>query len=235
MKMRKIIIPCIAALTGLYLAACTAKEEHQEHSEHEDHAHEDHSERRAHGDHEEQGEEKVVRLPESGWEEFGIDVTPATAGTLKIHVTLPGEIAVNQDRLAHIVPRFSGVAIEVRKAVGDHVKEGEVLAVIESNESLAPYEIKSLIEGTVIDKHITLGEALSDEDEAFVIADLSTVWVNLSVYQKDLLSIRKGQRVMISAGHGIPDVQGTLSYVGPVVDEHTRTGLARVVLPNSEG
>lgn len=179
-------------------------------------------------------DEKVVRLTDEELSEFDIGVETAEPGILHVHVTLPGEVRVNEERLAHIVPRFPGVAKEVRKRLGGSVNEGEVLAVMESNESLAPYEIKSLIKGTVIEKHITLGEVLTDEDDAFVVADLGSVWVDLSVYQKDIPYVKKGQRVTITAGHGIPEAIGEISYVGPVVDEHTRTGLARVVLPNPE-
>jgi membrane fusion protein, heavy metal efflux system len=242
--MKRIPISLLTILTGLWLGACSPRHEETAHGRDRDpeasrdaHAgHEEHGEEAGgHAGHDEHAEKAVVRLPESEWKEFGIEVSEAGPGALKVHVTLPGEVTVNHDRLAHIVPRFAGIAREVRKTIGDKVKEGEVLAVIEGNESLAPYEIASLIEGTVIEKHITLGEALGEDDEAYLIADLSTIWVNLGIYQKDLALIKPGQSVLIAAGHGIPDAQGTISYVGPVVDEHTRTGLARVVLPNPEG
>lgn len=210
--------------------------DHAGHDEHDDHdEHESHDDHEGHDDHAGHDDEGVVRLTEEELDEFDIEVATAGPGTLRIHVTLPGETRVNEERLAHIVPRFPGVAKDVRKRLGDKVKEGEVLAVMEGNESLAPYEIKSLIEGTVIQKHITLGEVLTDEDDAFVVADLSSVWVDLSVYQKDLPYVKKGQRVTITAGHSIPDATGEISYVGPVLDEHTRTGLARVLLPNPNG
>lgn len=100
---------------------------------------------------------------------------------------------------------------------------------------LSRVEIRSPFHGTVIKKHITLGEMLKDDSTAFVIADLSTVWVNLNVYQKDLPFIKNGQKVVISAGHDIPDVIGEVSWVRPMIGEDTRTSLARVVLPNSDG
>ena len=99
----------------------------------------------------------------------------------------------------------------------------------------ADYQIIAPISGTVIQKHISLGEVLKEDTEAFLLADLNTVWVDLSVYQKDLPFVRQGQRVIISAGHGIPDTEGEISYVGPVVGEATRTALARVILDNSDG
>lgn len=97
------------------------------------------------------------------------------------------------------------------------------------------FEVVAPFEGTVIEKHISLGEALREDAAIFTIADLRTVWVNLSVYQKDMSFVRKGQPVVISVGHGIPDVRGAISYIGAVVGEETRTALARVVLPNREG
>ncbi|TYO95016.1 cobalt-zinc-cadmium efflux system membrane fusion protein [Geothermobacter ehrlichii] len=97
------------------------------------------------------------------------------------------------------------------------------------------YEVRAPFDGTVIQKHISLGEALSDTSEAFVVADLSTVWADINVYQKDLARVRKGQKVVIDLGHGIPTVSRTLSYVGPLVGEETRTALARAVLPNPHG
>ncbi|GAI97715.1 unnamed protein product, partial [marine sediment metagenome] len=86
-----------------------------------------------------------------------------------------------------------------------------------------------------IDKHITLGEVVSDAADIFVVADLSSVWVDLHVYPKDLMKIKKGQKVVISAGQTMPDAEGVISYVGPVVGTESRTALARVVLPNSNG
>ncbi len=96
------------------------------------------------------------------------------------------------------------------------------------------YAITAPFDGTVIEKHITLGEVLKDDTATYVIADLRSVWVQLSVYPKDLPFVRKGQQVTIAAGHSIPDSQGQISYIGPLIGE-TRTALARVVLPNPEG
>lgn len=91
------------------------------------------------------------------------------------------------------------------------------------------------LDGTIIERHVTLGEILEKDTKIFDIADLSTVWVDLNIYQKDFAYINKGQKVIISTGHGTPDVEGTISYVSPIVGEGTRTAIARIVLPNTEG
>jgi len=263
---------------------------------------------------EDHGEERLVRLSAEELEEFGIELAVAGPGRLETEVSLPGEVALNADRLAHVVPRVSGIVREVRRTLGDRVRKGDVLAVLESRDladskadflaarervSMAEanflreeglwkkkisseqeylearrafaearislrsaeqklhalgfsekdlarlpgepdvdftrYEMVAPFDGTVIEKHIVLGEVLKDDAEAYVVADLSSVWINISVYQKDLPRIRRGLPVIVSAGHGVPDAGGTISYLGPLVGEETRTALARVVLPDARG
>ncbi len=167
--------------------------------------------------------------------EFDVETATAGPGFLQVHVELPGEVIIPPQNLAHIHPRFPGIVKEVRKSIGDKVKKGEVLAVIESNESMSDYPIKSLIDGTVIEMHITRGEMVDDSRHGFVIADLSKVWIYLQVYQKDLPYVHKGQQVLISAGKSMPQKTGTISYISPIIDETTRTAEARVVLNNDRG
>jgi cobalt-zinc-cadmium efflux system membrane fusion protein len=218
-----------------------AQSEHQEDAgqdhaqdkhELDDHTVRDEAEEDEHGHHE---DEDMVRLTDAEMEEFEVEIDVAGPGNLHVEMVVPGEVVVNYDRLAHIAPRFPGIVTEVRKHLGDNVGEGEVLAVIESNEGLVLYEVKSFINGTVIEKHITLGEVRSEDVAAFVIADLDTVWVNLSIYQMHLPKVKVGQKVVIPGGQGVPDARGVISYISPSVDEHTRTATARVVLPNHKG
>jgi cobalt-zinc-cadmium efflux system membrane fusion protein len=182
-------------------------------------------------------EEGHIYLSADEIDEFGITIGTAGPGKLRVHIDAPGEVVIPPDNLAHIHPRFPGMVKEVRKHIGDRVKAGEVLAVIESNESLTDYELKSLIDGTIVEKHITRGEIVEADmsPHGFVVADLREVWVYLNLYQKDLPFVRKGQTVTISSGPGLEQTTGKISYVSPILDEVTRTAKARVVLPNPEG
>ncbi len=118
-------------------------------------------------------------------------------------------------------------------AAGGGVKKGT--GQDQTEERLAWYPLRAPFDGRVIDKHLTLGEKHSDDVSAFTVADLTSVWVNIAVYQKELPYVRKGMGVTISAGAGMPDAQGTIAYVAPIIDEKTRTALARAVLPNTDG
>jgi cobalt-zinc-cadmium efflux system membrane fusion protein len=105
----------------------------------------------------------------------------------------------------------------------------------EPESKLTEYELLSPIGGVVVARHIARGESVEVGEEVFVIADLSTVWVDLRIYQKDLAYVAKGGEVLLTAGHGIPDAAGVIAFVEPIVDQGTRTAMARVVLPNPEG
>lgn len=214
---------CLTRLPGLLLLfvalACqpAAEDDHAEEAEHE----EEH--------------EGAVELSDAELREFGIEVATAGAGRIATTVELPGEILPNQDRLAHIVPRFPGIVRSVSKSVGDTVAKGDVLAIVESSESLSTYPVKSLLEGVVIERHTAVGEAVTSERELFVVADLGEVWVDFQAFQKHLPSLAVGQQVHISAGHGLAEAEAAISYISPIVDEPTRTATIRAVLPNIKG
>ncbi len=101
--------------------------------------------------------------------------------------------------------------------------------------SLSRYEITAPFDGTVIQKHITLGEMLKDDAAAFVVADLSSVWANVYVHPRELPNISNGQEAVIATGNGVPNVQGRVEYVEPIVGDNTRSAIARVVLDNPDG
>ena len=191
-------------------------------------AQDDHS----HGD---EHEEDLIVLSPDEMQEFNIQVAKAGPGVIVLTRSLPGEVKVNGNRYAHIVPRYSGIVTEVLAQVGDEVHEGQVLAVVEGDESLAPYEMTTFISGTIIKKHMTLGEPVSRDKDSFVVADLSTVWIDITVYLRDLDLIKVGNETTVRAGSRNRAVSGKISYVTPVVDEHTRTATARMVVENPDG
>jgi len=73
---------------------------------------------------------------------------------------------------------------------------------------------------------------LKEDSAAFVVADLSSVWINLNVHQKDLPFIKIGQPVTITAGN--LQTEATIKYLSSTVYEETRTALARAEIPNTD-
>ncbi|MBU2493315.1 MAG: efflux RND transporter periplasmic adaptor subunit [Bacteroidetes bacterium] len=176
-----------------------------------------------------------VKLSESELTEYGIKLSVVESQKLQLHSDLTGEIVPDPDKVAHIVPRFAGVVKTVSKKIGDRVKKDEVIAVIESNESLVTYEVKSSIDGVVLDLHMTPGELIGDDKHVVTISDLNSVWAELNVYQKDLRKIKIGQTAQVYFDEIENAVEGKIFYLSPTVDEHTRTATARVKLNNSKG
>lgn len=101
--------------------------------------------------------------------------------------------------------------------------------------NLTRYEIRAPIDGVIVEKHISLGEAVKDDANIFVIADLSTVWAEMTIYAKDLNIVKVGQKATVKAAAFESQSSGAVSYVGALVGEQTRTAKARVVLPNPKG
>ena len=238
-----------------------SKEHAHEAHEHKEHGHEEQRhEKHGHDEpgHAHEHEEKVVHVSEAKRKELGIELATAQPGSLKTQLSLSGAITLNTDRSVHVVSRIPGIVREVRKTLGDTVRAGDVMAVIDSREladtkgaylaamervtltadtfqrekdlwekkispaedylkakqahaearielrsakqkllalgfsepslkqlvseseaSLTRYAIVAPFAGTVIEKHLNVGEFVKDDTEMFHVADLRTVWVNL--------------------------------------------------------
>lgn len=102
-----------------------------------------------------------------------------------------------------------------------------------ANERLAWYPLRAPFDGAVIAKHLSLGESVEAGQDVYVVADLSTVWVDFRVHQKDLDIVTPGRSIAIEFGS--QRVDGTVSYLAPIVDQETRTALARAVVSNPDG
>ena len=161
----------------------------------------------------------------------------AVAGPAKIKAVLPlyGKIAMNEDAVANVSPRFPGLVKSVSVRLGDRVEKGQVLAVVESNDSLRNYQITSEIAGTIIKKEVTIGEVVRDDKPIFTVADLSTVWIDFSVFPQDFERVKCGQTVRITYATKVEPVTGKISYIAPIGSENTQSLLARAVAANSEG
>lgn len=102
----------------------------------------------------------------------------------------------------------------------------------EPDTNIARYELRAPISGQIVAKHITPGEKVDDEDAVYTIADLDTVWLNISVYTEYAGLIKEGQSVVIHAGNRT--TTGVVDYVSAMVTEESRTASARVVIQNED-
>jgi len=96
--------------------------------------------------------------------------------------------------------------------------------------------LRSPITGTVLEKKAFEGQYVMPQGELYVVADLSTVWVQGKIYAYELPHIELGMPATVSfPSLPVRQFTGKVVFVDPVVDEMSRTVQVRVELPNPAG
>ena len=159
-----------------------ADEKHHSEEEHagEDHAEDegDHAEEAGHEGHED--EEPELTFSADLLRDFGGEIATAEAGVIRQQVSLPGEVKLNEEAVAHITPRFAAKIVEVQAKTGDRVKAGDVVIVRYEGprggpgmqEMLSP---TSAIMGMGLGEALLLGDGAADASMQFdgTIADIN--------------------------------------------------------------
>ncbi|MGH7859143.1 MAG: efflux RND transporter periplasmic adaptor subunit, partial [Candidatus Binatia bacterium] len=98
------------------------------------------------------------------------------------------------------------------------------------------YEVRAPFAGTVVERHVTLGEMVEPQTPLFQVADLSTVWVWIDVFERDLARVHLGDGVelRVDAFPG-ESFEGRVAYLASRLESETRTARARVEVPNLDG
>src|SRR5574337_280222 len=95
--------------------------------------------------------------------------------------------------------------------------------------------VRAPIAGVIIKREGTPGEVVGPEKELVSIADLSSVWTLVDIYEKDLAQVRRGAPVEITVeAYPGETFRGTAGYVSDLLDPQTRTAKARVEIPNPQ-
>jgi RND family efflux transporter, MFP subunit len=106
---------------------------------------------------------------------------------------------------------------------------------IYQEHDLSRYEIQAPIPGLITAKAIAQGQTLKEDTAIFTIADVSTVWAQITVYAKDLDVLKIGQKAKVKATAIDVEGEGEISYISALVGAATRTATARIVLDNKDG
>ncbi len=102
--------------------------------------------------------------------------------------------------------------------------------------ALGLMSLTSPISGDVVKVHVFRGQAVEPSYTAFTIADRSTLWVRLAVFEGEVTNIRVGDQVEISTQVTPDDVlTGTVTYISSVLDPTTRSAEVRVIVPTEAG
>ena len=96
--------------------------------------------------------------------------------------------------------------------------------------------VRSPIGGTVLEKKVCPGQYVTEGQDLYLLADLSSLWLIAKVYEQDLDGLRVGQSA-VARFPAFPgrDVSGRILFIDPVLDPATRTAGVRIELPNPHG
>ncbi len=184
------------------------------------------------GDFDHRESEDFVTISTDAVKLVGIVIDSVTLNRIDKKIIFPGEIGFNEERLHRVIPRFPGIVKSINKRIGDKVLKGEILTKIQSNESLSVYSIFSKVSGIVIKRDLTFGEFTGEGKAVFVIADISSVWVNINVFPKDIKQLKIGMKVIASPLDGERKAVSRITNIIPVISRKTRCMTARTFLMN---
>ncbi|MFA9408704.1 MAG: efflux RND transporter periplasmic adaptor subunit [Candidatus Dadabacteria bacterium] len=127
-------------------------------------------------------------------------------------------------------------ALETLRLLGLSDEEIKSLKWGETDHPASIFPLIAPFTGTVVEQHIVLGEFIKPEDKPYTIADLSHLWIQLDIYEKDLRWVEVGKTVDIKV-NAYPDenFEGKITYVSDILDESTRAAKARVEILNMDG
>lgn len=178
--------------------------------------------------------EMQTTIAASAAQRAGVAAEAAGPATMTETLSVYGQVKLNANKIGRAVPRFAGIIREARKALGDTVTAGEVVAVLETNQSLITIEVKAPIAGVIVDRDVNAGETVAEGAALYTIADLSDVWVDLNIPKRDHARVKVGQSVNIYADDGGPAAKGTITWLSPVSSAEAQTLAARVILTNAD-
>lgn len=256
------------------------------------------------------GEAGSLKLTAEEIETAGIKVDELAAQEVSEQLIVTATIRPNQDRITHIAPRVPGRIVKVSANLGDQVKAGQALVVLDSLEvgeahsaylqaktqlavakadferaeklhgeqiiaqkdllrahaeydkaqasfaaagnklrmlgvgpapaedgrAVSTFPLSTPFAGTVIEKHAILGELAQPDKSVFTVADLSRLWIEANLFEKDLGRVKPGAEAAITVdAYPGESFQGRLTYIAAVVDKETRTVQARVEVANPGG
>lgn len=256
------------------------------------------------------GDADQLKLTAEAIEAAGIKTEEIAEAEIVDQLIVTATIRPNQDRITHVSPRVSGRIVKVQAKLGDPVKAGQTLAVLDSLEvgeahsaylqtktqlavakadferaeklhgdqiiaqkdhlrahaefekakasfaaasdklrmlgvnaapaddgrAVSTFPLSTPFAGTVIEKHAILGELAQPDKSIFTVADLSRLWIEANLFEKDLGRVKTGADAVVTVdAYPGEAFQGKLTYIAAVVDKESRTVQARVEVANPGG
>lgn len=163
------------------------------------------------------------------------EVETEVAGSKIINVTntVYGIISKAEDKVFHVHAPYPGIVQSVDIKTGDKVKKGQRLLTVRNQQTLQTYTVTSPASGEITLRPVKPGDH-TDIGTLVEVSDLSSVWVEMSMFPNDIETINKGMPVIISDLHGDHSVESKLDYLSPQMTGG-HIARARATIANSNG
>ncbi len=104
---------------------------------------------------------------------------------------------------------------------------------LEKAPSSAEIPLLAPIGGEIVERDVAPGQLLqAGATQAFIISDMSSVWVLANVYQSDMAAVHVGDQVTVQTDSYLDKFRGKISFMSPALDPNTRTLQARIIVEN---
>ena len=170
-----------------------------------------------------------------------VKTVPAGRGDIEEIIFLNGDIRGLRE--VDVYTRVSGKLIKKNKEEGESVRKGEVVALIDRDEPALGFtkaEVKAPIEGTVIRYYVDIGDSVipqepMPQEPVLNIAYMDKVKIIVNVGEKDIVKLRKGEKVRVSVdAYPKESFLGRVVKVAPAVDPRSRKLKVELEIENKD-
>jgi Cu(I)/Ag(I) efflux system membrane fusion protein len=193
---------------------------------------------------------KIISPKIDGWvEQLYVNFTgqPVSAGQPFLSVYSPMLVSAEEELILamKLNQSLSGASSETLTGSSDlaaaarrrleywGISSAEIDRIVGTGQVRKNLTLRSPVSGVVIEKNVLAGQKIMSGEALYKIADLSTVWIEGEVFERDLPSIRVGTLVKAEFDALPGEVRtGRVSYLYPTLNPETRTARIRVAMAN---
>lgn len=164
-------------------------------------------------------------------------VTVERVGPAVLGETLPltGRVEITPEGQAEVHARYPGRVMALNVGLGTRVSRGQVIARVESSESLQTYAITAPISGMIVAKNVNVGSITGGGEPMLMIGDPTRLHAEFLLYPRDAERVRAGQPVTVKSLAGDYTFNGQIEAVLPSTDLTSQVLIAHVDLPYQGG
>ena len=182
-------------------------------------------------------DENIVTLTEENLQNVTLKTEPAALSSLGMTLKAAGRVSANLNKTAKVTPTLEGRLTRLNFDLNDHVKAGDVVALVESPELLGKaLELKASIDGVIIERTATAGELVDKSKAIYTISDPAQLWAIAEVKERDIAAVKFGQEAAFTT-LAFPDEKfhGQVVLIGNQVEAGSRTMEVRIAVDNADG